>query len=66
MMGKVAVYLETGGKRVLAAALDWPGWWRGGKSEEEALQSLLHTAPRYAAIVGRAGVFQLHHDPLAP
>jgi hypothetical protein len=27
------VYLETGQKRVFAAAVDWPGWCRSGRDE---------------------------------
>jgi hypothetical protein len=49
------VYLEVGSKRVFACALDWPGWCRSGKNEEEALESLLTYAPRYETIVRRAG-----------
>lgn len=28
------------GKRVVAFALDWPGWSRGAKTDEEALATL--------------------------
>jgi len=34
------VYLETGQKRVFAAAVDWPGWCRSGRDEASALQAL--------------------------
>ncbi len=50
----VPVYLERGDKRVFAAALDWPGWARGGRSPEEALAALVAAGPRYAAAVGKA------------
>lgn len=50
------VYLEVGKKRVFAGALDWPGWSRSGRSEEEALSTLLRYGPRYAAVVARAGL----------
>ena len=48
------VYLESGEKRVFAAALDWPGWARGGRSAEEALAALVAAGPRYAAAVRTA------------
>ncbi len=47
------VYLEIG-RKTFASAADWPGWSRGGKTEEEALASLLAYAKRYAAAVGVA------------
>lgn len=56
------VYLELGKKKVFAGAVDWPGWSRGGRSEEEALSALLRYGPRYAAVVARAG---LELEPLA-
>lgn len=55
-MGETAVYLEIGSKRVIASALDWPGWFRSGRTEDEALQALLDAAPRYAAMVEPAGL----------
>jgi hypothetical protein len=45
------IYLETGEKRVFAGALEWPGWCRSGRSEEEALHALLEAGPRYAAAI---------------
>jgi hypothetical protein len=48
---KVDVYVERGNKRVFAAALDWPGWCRSGKTEGEAVQALLEYAPRYARVL---------------
>jgi hypothetical protein len=48
---KIDVYLETGKKRTLAGAIDWPGWCRGGRDEESALQALLEYAPRYAEVL---------------
>ena len=49
--GKIAVYLETASKRTIASALDWPGWCRGGRTEEEALSALAAYGSRYASIV---------------
>ncbi len=50
------VYVEVGSKRVFACALDWPGWCRSGKTEEQALQSLADYAARYSAVPRVAGV----------
>lgn len=44
----VEIYLETGAKKTFACALNWPGWGRGGRGDEEAVQALLAYAPRYA------------------
>lgn len=51
----VAVYLEVGSKRVVAGALDWPGWCRVARTEEAALAALADYAARYAAAVRTAG-----------
>jgi len=34
------IYLEVGTKRSFASALDWPGWSRSGRDENEALAAL--------------------------
>ncbi|MFI6502677.1 hypothetical protein [Nonomuraea typhae] len=54
------IYLEAGAKKVFACSLEWPGWCRSGKSEELAIEALVHYAPRYAVVAGRAGL------PFAP
>ncbi|MEO8626062.1 MAG: hypothetical protein ABI452_05120 [Candidatus Limnocylindrales bacterium] len=46
------VYLEVGAKKTFASAVDWPGWSRGAKAEDEALDGLLAYAERYAAAIG--------------
>src|SRR5688500_9571388 len=46
----IPVYLEVGAKRVFACALDWPGWCRVARDEEQALAALAAYAPRYAAV----------------
>ncbi|MGB8983231.1 MAG: hypothetical protein WCC12_15255 [Anaerolineales bacterium] len=51
MASKVKVYLEVGGKRTFAGALDWPGWCRSGKDETSALQALFEYGPRYARVL---------------
>ena len=45
------VYLEVGAKRTFASAAEWPGWSRGGKTEDEALDKLLAYGERYARAV---------------
>jgi hypothetical protein len=50
------VYVETGGRRCFACSLEWPGWCRSGKTEGEALETLLAYAPRYAIVVAAAGL----------
>ena len=41
----IRVVLEVAPKRSFASALDWPGWSRGGRNEDEALDALLDYAP---------------------
>jgi hypothetical protein len=48
----VKVYVETGERKVFAAALDWLGLARSGKTEETALEALLAYAPRYIESMG--------------
>jgi len=52
----VELFLEVGTTRVFAGALDWPGWCRGGRDEEAAIENLLAYQDRYAAVLDRAGV----------
>jgi hypothetical protein len=47
----VRVYLEVGAKKTFASAVDWPGWSRGGKTEDEALENLLGYGERYARAI---------------
>lgn len=47
----IKVYIEYTPKRTFAAALDWHGWTRSGRDEGTALEALLASAPRYAAIL---------------
>ena len=44
------VYLEAGKKRVFACAVDWPGWCRSGRDEEQALAALATAVSRYAVV----------------
>lgn len=50
----VRAYLEAGKTRVIAGALDWPGWCRAGRDENAALQALLAYGPRYGCVVSSA------------
>lgn len=52
----LSVYVELGRKRTFASAIDWPGWSRGGKTEEQALASLADYAPRFAPVADAAGL----------
>jgi hypothetical protein len=51
----VPVYLETGAKKVFACSVDWPGWCRSGRTEEQALAAVAAYAPRYAPVAAAAG-----------
>ena len=46
----------THGKRAVAFALDWPGWSRGAKSPELALETLETYRERYRSIAVLAGM----------
>ena len=50
------VYLEVGTKKVFACSLDWPGWARAAKTEDEALEALAAYADRYRPVADEAGV----------
>ncbi len=55
-MTKTRVYIEHGAKRTFASAAAWPGWCRGAKSDEAALEALASYAPRYARVAKLAAV----------
>ncbi|MEJ7839006.1 MAG: hypothetical protein WKF81_09330 [Thermomicrobiales bacterium] len=50
------IVIESGEKRIFASALDWPGWSRSGKSEDEALAVLAEYADRYGVVAEVAGL----------
>ncbi|HKV29624.1 MAG TPA: hypothetical protein VJT14_01255 [Candidatus Dormibacteraeota bacterium] len=52
----IRVMVEQGKKKAVASAFDWPGWDRGGKSEDEALTVLATYRPRYAKVAELAGL----------
>ena len=47
----IKINLEIGKKKVNAIAVDYPGWCRSGKTEEDAIEALLSYAPRYRLAV---------------
>jgi hypothetical protein len=53
---RVLVEQPTRGKRWVAVAADWPGFERGAKSEDEAVERLAGYRPRYLPIARRAGL----------
>lgn len=56
---EIDIYLEIGQKKVIAGAVEWPGWCRIARSEAEALQALLDYGPRYAtAVIPTGSAFQ--------
>jgi hypothetical protein len=55
MARALRVLLEIGkGRKVVAAATDWPGLDRSGPTEEAAIERLLAYLPRYIGVAGRA------------
>ena len=54
MVKPIPVYVEAGDKKVFACSIDFPGWCRSGKTEEQALEALAAYAPRYAEVAERA------------
>ena len=49
------VHLEVASRRTFAAARDWPGWCRSGKTEQLALAAMADYLPRYAVVAAAAG-----------
>ena len=52
---RIRVAIETTPRKSFASGLDWPGWSRSGKTIEQAIETLLAYAPRYALVAARAG-----------
>ena len=53
---RIKIGIEAGSKRVFASAVDFPGWARASRTEDEAIARLLAYRDRYALIAARAGV----------
>jgi hypothetical protein len=56
MTTPIAVTVEHTPKKTFVSAADWPGWSRGAKTEELALEALAAYAERYAPIAAQAAV----------
>ena len=52
----IGVSLEVGAKKAFAAAIDWPGWCRAGRTPDAALAALEDYVARYAPVAARAGL----------
>lgn len=50
------------GKRFVAFALDWPGWSRGAKTVDEALETLERYRERYRPVAELAGMAREFED----
>ena len=53
---KLRILIETAPKKTFASALDWPGCSRSGKTESDAIDSLLAYADRYRVVTDLAGL----------
>lgn len=51
----IEVGVEAGAKKAFAAAVDWPGWCRAGRTADAALAALGDYVARYAPVAARAG-----------
>ena len=52
----LATVVEAGKRRVFASALDWPGWSRGARDEQAALEALVAYTERFRPVAERAGL----------
>ena len=50
------LYIELSGKKAIAWSLEWPGWCRIRKNEQEAVQALIESEARYRVIAQRTGL----------
>jgi hypothetical protein len=53
---RLAIVVERGKKKAFASAVEWPGWSRGDKTPEAAIEALLAYAPRFAPVAKLAGL----------
>ena len=53
------VYIEAGSKKVFVCALDYPGWARAARTEEDALEAFVRYGPRYQAATKGAATLKL-------
>jgi hypothetical protein len=57
-MASIDVLVEAAPKRTFVAATDWPGWARGGRTEDAAIETFLAYASRYDAVVRGVARFE--------
>ena len=53
---------EAAAKKTFVWAIDWPGWCRGGKDRDLAIEALIAASWRYAKVARRAGLGLPHVD----
>jgi hypothetical protein len=58
----IPIILEAAPKRTFVAAIDWPGWSRGGRDEAAAIEALHAYGPRYAIVVDGVAPFKPPSD----
>ena len=51
MPARIVAYVEVGAKRTFAGAVEWPGWCRGGKDQDAAIEGLIGYGARYARVL---------------
>src|SRR5579862_6836079 len=56
MQPSIQVYVEATEKRAFAGAIEWPGWCRGARTEDQAIEGLCAYGSRYAKVARRAGI----------
>jgi hypothetical protein len=56
MTKRIPVAIEASAKKSFATAADWPGWSRGAKTEEQAIEALAAYVARYRPIAEQAGL----------
>jgi hypothetical protein len=52
----IDVYLEVGKKKCIAGAIEWPGWCRIGRSEDEALAAMVDYGARFGKVLADSGI----------
>lgn len=55
-MARLDIGEEIAPKKAFVWAIDWPGWCRGGKDRDLAIEALVAAGYRYAKVARRAGL----------
>lgn len=64
-MKTVEIFIESGKKKVFCGAVGWPGWSRGGRDEEGAVEAFLAYGKRYGQVMEGTGLaFKLPGDQM--